>query len=144
MKALIVTLLSVLILCVFLPLYVIAQPSPAGGNFNELDGIDDYAQGPDSDSLDVGDEESEDLTIEAWVYPNKFPSVPVVFINEAVIAGKKKAYRIHIVTKDDGKFGFSAFIQNPGGSSGGGPLVFPDGVVPNRWYHIAYVITWAR
>ena len=139
MKILIVSLLCVLTLCFFSFSYVMAQPSPAGGNWNELDGIDDYAEAPDSDSLDVGDNPEEDLTLEAWVYPRKFPTIPQVFINEAVIAAKKGAYRINLLAVDDGRIGFSAHMRTVDGGMLA-PLAFPDGVVPNRWYHVAFVI----
>jgi len=60
-----------------------AQESPAGGNYLKLDGIDDYASAPDSDSLDVGDTPDESLTIEAWVYVENWPDAEEAY---AVIA----------------------------------------------------------
>jgi len=62
------------------------------GNWCELDGVDDYAEAADSTSLDIGDESNEDLTIEAWVYPRKFPDVG----DSRLIAGKKNAYGLYL------------------------------------------------
>jgi hypothetical protein len=41
-------------------------------NYLELDGSDDYATGADTSFLDVGDDSTEDLTIEAWIYLKRF------------------------------------------------------------------------
>jgi plastocyanin len=57
-------------------LLVYAMPSAAAavpfGNVLVLDGIDDYANIPDNATLDLGDADGEDLTVEAFFYvPNE-------------------------------------------------------------------------
>jgi len=42
-----------------------------GGRAMSFDGVDDYVSVPDSDSLDI----TEEITIEAWVYPTNVGSV---------------------------------------------------------------------
>jgi len=78
--------------------------SPANGNWLELDGVDDFAFADDSSSLDVGDE-GEDLTIEAWVYPRRFPSAD----SSAIILSKPGAYKLSLITTDKPGFEFTVY-----------------------------------
>ena len=122
----------------FLTVKAFAQVSPAGGNWLELDGIDDYAEAPASDSLDVGDEDSENLTIEAWIYPRDFPAVPFFGENEMVIAAKSGAYRLSIQRNSSGFPGFRFEVTIDTGNKFAGVASFSR-LVLYQWYHIAGV-----
>ncbi len=114
-----------------------------GGNWNELDSVDDFASAPDSASLDVGDESSESLTVEAWIYPRSFPAAPsTTGENEMIIAAKSNAYRLSI-QRDKDTFGnsFPGFrfqVQIDTVSSFAVVASFSS-VTLNQWYHIAGV-----
>jgi len=41
-------------------------------NYLELDAIDDYATAVDAPLLNVGDDSTESLTVEAWIYPKSY------------------------------------------------------------------------
>jgi len=57
----------------------------------DLDGIDDYAIAPDSSNLDVGDEASESLTLEAWFRADDVNPSPSKLV---VIAQKWNSYAL--------------------------------------------------
>lgn len=107
----------------------------AGGYWLELDGVDDYIQATNSASLNVGDESSESLTIEAWVYPRSWPESNVSK-TLASIAGKPGSYTLAL-RYDPGDqqnprgFMFIAGERGIGASS--------SEYEPDRWYHIAGV-----
>jgi len=69
-------LLTCLFLLAFLALSAKAlpPPSPAGGNYLELDGVDDYAV-LDFDTFGMLlPEGTEEFTVEAWIYPTTRPA----------------------------------------------------------------------
>ena len=64
------------------------EPSPAGGNYLELDGKDDYAV-LDFDKFGaLFKEGTKDLTVEAWIYPTSMPegdTIAVLFRQQVEI-----------------------------------------------------------
>ena len=108
--------------------------SPPGGNWIELDGIDDFAFADDSTSLDVGDEPDEDLTIEAWVYPKTFPSVN----NSAVIVSKPGAYELSLIKKSIYYMSGFRFVVHGEGADASVSSASAEYKLA-AWYHIAVV-----
>ncbi|MBI1928171.1 hypothetical protein HYR99_28485 [Candidatus Poribacteria bacterium] len=126
------------------PLKAGAQSSPAGGNWNESDGVDDYAQAPDSNSLDVGIFTSEDITVEAWIYLRSAPSsgkvAPIIVKKADFITGlvfpEEAAYQLYI--KDDLKLNFSVTRGEQGFSTVTNTIQPPPGheIQLNQWTHL--------
>lgn len=107
--------------------------SPPGGNWIEFDGVDDFAATPDSPSLDIGDEPDEDLTIEAWVYPGRFPSAN----NSAIIVSKPGAYKLSLISTADILLGFTFTVYGEGAYNF---ISYASSSYKNAtWYHIAGV-----
>ena len=128
--------------------------SPAGGNWLELE-EDDVYYAVDAPSLDVGNEESEDITVEAWVFIRSFPDVSqaVVGSRHTCIVAKSGAYNLNLWSAFGGErrgiiqaFGFNvsgsddtSFQINAADGAKRGDGVFSTSEYLNRWVHIAGV-----
>ncbi len=119
--------------------------SPAGGNWLELDDNAYYA--PDDSSLDVGDQESEDITVEAWVFIRSFPDA-TYSSRHAIIAAKAGAYELSLFADrqlDSVNFsyrtiqGFTFAISGGAGTGHSQNVVISPSKYLNRWVHLAGV-----
>ena len=121
-------------------------PSPAGGNYLVLDGIDDYAV-LDFETFGILlPEGTDEFTVEAWVYPTKPPAKNM----SATILSQQ----VRMTVASDNNEGFQRikkFIDwqkgdllliidaHVAGWGGGGTTPFkPMTLAPNQWHHIAY------
>ena len=122
------------------------QPSPAGGNYLALDGVDDYAV------LDLKTfgillpKGTDEFTVEAWVYPTTPPDKDT----EAVILSQQ--VRMRVVSDDNVAYqwikkdidwpkGDLLLITDAHVAGRGGDAVtpfFPITIPPNQWHHIAF------
>ena len=122
-------------------------PSPAGGNYLVLDGVDDYAV---LDFETFGrplPNGTEEFTFEAWVYPTTPPEnketliilhqqVRMLIVNDEFqpyLNGLAKALNIE-PPKGDLILLMNAYIDGKFGER----LLFPIPLEPNQWHHIAY------
>ena len=144
-------LLTCLFLVTLMPLSAktAPPPSPAGGNYLELDGVDDYAV-LDFDTfgrlLPAG---AEEFTVEAWIYPTKPPdskdtSATILHQQVRMVIDRDDspwapdAAKLNLLNIDPPKGDFilrmHAYIEGGFGNT----LYFPVSLEPNRWHHIAY------
>lgn len=136
---------SMAIIAVLLPFAWAQEPSPAGGGWLALDGIDSFVVCPDNDSLDKN---LKDFTIEVWIHPNRKPERDEWWI----IAAKPGSYELAFVGPNE-KFGgpfvtefgitFTVYksetsygIINTQKGQKHGPPWFPDDFKFNEWHHV--------
>jgi hypothetical protein len=94
------------------------------------DGMGDYAEAEDQAELDIGDNEGENLTVEAWVNFTEF--------SDAHIVVKKNAYILYSI--DDGNFRGLGFLLNPIGMVASTSVDFAGGGFwEPGWHHVAGV-----
>jgi hypothetical protein len=109
-----------------------AAAVPPFGNALELDGVNDYANITDNSSLDLGDAEGEDFTIEAFVYvPDETSDA------NQVIFYKQNAYRLSVNFNP-----FTADVLNFGvwpAPIGSGDQLLVSSALTAGWHHIAAV-----
>jgi hypothetical protein len=82
------------------------------GNYLNLDGSDDYTTIPDNLSLDIGDDSTESITVEAWIYPKSFGNYIVSDegYSLSTVSGKgvkfvvKNGGIVHSITETDANF----------------------------------------
>lgn len=82
------------------------------GNYLMLDGKGDYATASDGSPLDIGDDSTESLTVEAWIYPKSFGGYIVSDegYSLSTVSGKgvkfevKGGEDVHSLTKTDPNF----------------------------------------
>ena len=121
-------------------------PSPAGGNYLVLDGIDDYAV-LDFETFGILlPEGTDEFTIEAWVYPTKHPdkrtSAGILSqqVQITVVSDKYDGYQ-QLKKSIDWQDGYLLLIMTAhvaGWGGGGVNPFFPMTISPNQWHHIAY------
>lgn len=138
--------ISIAVSALFALLVSAQEPSPAGGGWLELNGIDSYAVCRDNDSLD---KDLEDFSIEAWIYPRGKPKRD----ERRIIAKKPGRYELALLGshRSDNPWhnikdfaialtiywdeaetsysGVSAWKERPGST-------FPDDFAFNQWHHI--------
>ena len=135
-------------LFLFIPLGANAfpPPSPAGGNYLVLDGIDDYAV-LDFETFGILlPEGTDEFTVEAWVYPTEPPAknMSATILSQQVrmtVASDKNEKLQRIKKSIDWQKGDLLLIANAhvAGWGGGGVTPFmPMTLAPNQWHHIAY------
>ena len=141
-------LFACLFLLALIPLSAKAfpPPSPAGGNYLVLDGVDDYAV-LDFEIFDVLLPKGTDkFTVEAWVYPTALPdrNVHAMILSQQV--------RINVVSHDHAGWedirnninwqkGDVFIIIEGHLAHGGGRAITPFSPIalsPNQWHHIAF------
>ena len=122
-------------------------PSPAGGNYLVLDGVDDYAV---LDFETFGrplPNGAEEFTFEAWVYPTTPPDkntlltilhqqVRMFIVNDEFQPYLNELANLHNIEPPKGGLILlmNAYIEGKFGER----LPFPIPLVPNQWHHIAY------
>lgn len=141
-------ILTYLFLLAFIPLSAKAlpTPSPAGGNYLELDGVDDYAVLDFQTFGVLLPEGTDEFTIEAWIYPTTRPDDDV----HAMILSQQ--VRMDVVNdvhdgweqiresiewqKGDLFLRIQALFRMKGGVA---ETPYRAKVLsPNQWYHIAF------
>ncbi|RKU17644.1 hypothetical protein C6503_10780 [Candidatus Poribacteria bacterium] len=121
-------------------------PSPAGGNYLVLDGIDDYAV-LDFETFGILlPEGTDEFTVEAWVYPTTPPgkNITATILSQqvrlTVVSDKYEGYQ-RIKASIDWRKGDLLLIANAHVAGWGGGAVtpfMPMTLAPNQWHHIAY------
>ena len=101
-----------------------------------LDGNDDYAEAFDHSELDLGDESSESITVEAWVNFSEFSTTDIIV--------KPDAYRLYTeaYTSMGYKFrgiGFNLRSGNTTSIVALGTTVYGGGLWNEGWHHVAGV-----
>ena len=141
-------ILTSLFLITLIPLSTNAfpPPSPAGGNYLVLDGIDDYAV-LDFETFGILlPEGTDEFTVEAWVYPTKPPdkNMSATILSQQVrmtVAsdnneGLQRMNKFIDWRNGDLLLIIDAHVAGWGG--GGTTPVKPMTLAPNQWHHIAY------
>ena len=134
-----------LFLLTFIPLSAKAlpPPSPAGGNYLVLDGVDDYAVLDFETFGYLLPDGTEEFTFEAWIYPTTPPDnkeTVLVILHQQVDM---------VILKDGDNWANALNIEPPKGDlillmssyiegGFGRTISFPISLVPNQWHHIAY------
>ncbi|MDE0684046.1 MAG: hypothetical protein OXI63_14100 [Candidatus Poribacteria bacterium] len=138
-------ILACLFLLTLIPLSAKAlpPPSPAGGNYLVLDGVDDYAVLDFETFGYLLPDGTDKFTFEAWIYPttppdNKDTVVTILYQQVDMIIVKDgdnwaKALNIE-PPKGDLILLMSSYIEGGLGRT----ISFPISLVPNQWQHIAY------
>ncbi|RKU37201.1 hypothetical protein C6496_10670 [Candidatus Poribacteria bacterium] len=137
-----------LFLLTFIPLSAkaLSPPSPAGGNYLALDGVDDYAVLDFQTFGTLLPEGTDEFTIEAWIYPTTRPADDI----HAMILSQQ--VRMDVVNDvHDGWEGIrdtiewqkgDVFLRIQAHAATRGRIVEtpyrPKAISPNRWYHIAF------
>ena len=118
-------------------------PSPAGGNYLVLDGVDDYAVLDFETFGYLLPDGTDQLTFEAWIYPTTPPpnkDTVLVILHQQVDM---------VIVKDGDNWANALNIEPPKGDlillmssylegKFGRTISFPISLVPNQWQHIAY------
>ena len=122
------------------------SPSPAGGNYLVLDGIDDYAV-LDFETFGILlPEGTDEFTVEAWVYPTTPPAKNITAtilsqqVRMTVASDKHDGYQ-QIKKSIDWRKGDLVLIANAHVAGWGGGAItpaMPMTLAPNQWHHIAY------
>ena len=145
-------ILRCLFLFTFIPLSAKAlpPPSPAGGNYLVLDGVDDYAVLDFETFGYLLPDGTDEFTFEAWIYPTTPPDT-----KDTLLTILHQQVRMLIVNDE-----FQPFLNNlanalniepPKGNlillmssyiegGFGRTISFPISLVPNQWQHIAYQV----
>ena len=121
-------------------------PSPAGGNYLVLDGVDDYAV-LNFKIFDVLlPENTDEFTVEAWVYPTTPPDkrTTAMILSQQVqmravsyeYEGYEKLKKAINWQKEDLLLIVSGYVPFAG-KTGMVPF-FPITISPNEWHHIVY------
>ena len=141
-------ILASLFLITLIPLSTNAfpPPSPAGGNYLVLDGVDDYAV------LNFGTfgillpEDTDEFTVEAWVYPTKPPAknMSATILSQQVrmtVASDNNEGFQRIKKSIDWQKGDLLLIIDAHVAGWGGGAVtpfMPMTLKLNQWHHIAF------
>ena len=137
-------------LLVLMPLSAKAlpPPSPAGGNYLVLDGVDDYAVLDFETFGYLLPDGTDELTFESWIYPTTPPDnkdtvltilhqqMRMLIVNDEfqpLLNNVANALNIE-PPKGDLILLMNFYIEGKVGQT----LSFPISLVPNQWQHIAY------
>lgn len=121
-------------------------PSPAGGNYLVLDGVDNHAV-LDFETFGILlPEGTDEFTVEAWVYPTKHPDKHTTAailsqqVQMTVVSDKHESYQQFKKSIDWQKGDLLLIISAHVAGWGGGGInpFFPITISPNQWHHIAY------
>ncbi len=142
-------ILTCLFLLTFIPLSAKAlpPPSPAGGNYLVLDGVDDYAVLDFETFGMLLPDGTDEFTFEAWIYPTAPPDKNTVLMILHQQVGM-------VIVNNEGQFNELANVLNTDPPKGdlilqmssyldgkfGRTLSFPISLELNEWYHIAYQV----
>ena len=121
-------------------------PSPAGGNYLVLDGVDDYAVLDFKTFGILLPKGTDEFTVEAWVYPTTPPDkdTRATILSQQVLMnvvgddqdGWKNIRKEIDWQKGDLMLAMQAYIDRGRGDAGTG--FRPVTLSPNQWHHIAY------
>ena len=136
-----------LLLLTLIPLSAKAlpPPSPTGGNYLVLDGVDDYAVLDFETFGYLLPDGTKEFTFEAWIYPTTPPDnkdTILVILHQQVDM---------VILKDGDNWAKALNIEPPEGDlillmssyiegGFGRTISFPISLVPNQWQHIAYQV----
>ncbi len=123
-------------------------PSPAGGNYLVLDGVDDYAVLDFETFGYLLPDGTDEFTFEAWIYPttppdNKNTSLTILHqqVRMRVVNDEYQPLLNNLANalnieppKGDLILIMSSYLEGEFGRT----LTFPISLVPNQWHHIAY------
>ena len=139
-----------LLLLALIPLSAKAlpPPSPAGGNYLVLDGVDDHAVLDFETFGYLLPDGTEEFTFEAWIYPTTPPDnkdtlltilhqqVYMRIVNDEVQPFLNNLANLHNIEplKGDLILLMNSYLEGKLGAT----LPFPISLVPNQWHHIAY------
>ncbi|RKU06875.1 hypothetical protein C6503_25290 [Candidatus Poribacteria bacterium] len=127
------SIFACLFLLVLVPLSAeaVPPPSPAGGNYLVLDGVDDHAI-LDFETFGLLMPKGTDFTFEAWIYPTTLPDKNV----NAIILSQQ--VRMHVWDHDHNNLKLMGGAHVALGAAhvliAFGHIKFP----PNQWHHIAF------
>ncbi len=140
-------ILTCIFLLILIPLSAKAlpPPSPAGGNYLVLDGVDDYAVLDFETFGYLLPDGTEEFTFEAWIYLTAPPDKNTVLM----ILHQQVSM---VIVKNEGQFNELANVLNTNPPKGdlillmnsyldgkfGQTLSFPIPLALNEWHHIAY------
>ena len=127
------SIFACLFLLVLVPLSAeaVPPPSPAGGNYLVLDGVDDHAI-LDFETFGLLMPKGTDFTFETWIYPTTLPDKNV----NAIILSQQ--VRMHVWDHDHDNLKLMGAAHVALGAAhvviAFGHIKFP----PNQWHHIAF------
>ena len=127
------SIFTCLFLLILIPLNAeaVPPPSPAGGNYLVLDGVDDHAI-LDFETFGLLLPKGTDFTFEAWIYPTTLPDQNV----NAIILSQQ--VRMHVWDHDHDNLKLMGGAHVALGAAhvliAFGHIKFP----PNQWHHIAF------
>ena len=141
-----------LFLLTFIPLSAKAfpPPSPAGGNYLVLDGVDDYAVLDFETFGYLLPDGTEEFTFEAWIYPTTPPDnkdtlatilhqqVRMVIVNNEAEEFLNNLANVHNIEPPKGDLILLINAYRFGGANAGRTIPFPFALELNQWHHIAY------
>ena len=145
-------ILTCLFLLTFIPLSAKAlpPPSPAGGNYLVLDGVDDYAVLDFETFGYLLPDGTEEFTFEAWIYPTTPPDnkdtvltilhqqVRMVIVNDEFQPYLNNLANLHNIEPPKGDLILLINAYRFGGANKGRTIPFPFPLELNQWHHIAY------
>lgn len=145
-------ILRILILCNILLYintiisYALPPPSPAGGNYLVLDGKDDYAELDFNTHGILFQDEIDEFTVEAWIYPTEPPddNITALILSQQVRmrvvsnshTGYQRLKQKINWKKDDLLLIIDAHVAGWGGT-GVTPFI-PITLSLNQWHHIVF------
>ena len=145
-------ILTCLFLLALIPLSAKAlpPPSPAGGNYLELDGVDDYAVLDFETFGYLLPDGTDEFTFEAWIYPTTPPNnkdtlltilhqqARMLIVNDEFQPLLNNLANGHNIEppKGDLILLMSSYIEGALGRT----VPFPIPLAPNQWHHIAYQV----
>ena len=121
-------------------------PSPAGGNYLVLDGKDDYAELDFNTHGILFQDEIDEFTVEAWIYPTKPPDDNITGlilcqqVRMRVVSYDNPGYKF-LKQKINWKKGDLLLITDAHVAGWGGDAVTPFMPITlslNQWHHIAF------
>ena len=127
------SIFTCLFLLVFIPLSAkaVPPPSPAGGNYLVLDGVDDQAILDFETFGFLMPKGTDEWTFEAWVYPTQLPgeNIPIILSQQV---------RMYAWTpRQHGDFRLMCAVHLDHAVGHTVAFVMLTKVPPNQWYHIA-------
>ncbi len=112
----------------------IPPPSPAGGNYLALDGVDDHAVLDFETFGLLLPKDTDEFAFEAWIYPTTLPDadiLPIILSQQA---------RMYIWPRDqhgDFRLMGAVHLDHPAGL-GGVAFGMREIFSPNQWHHVAF------
>ena len=145
-------ILTCLFLLALIPLSAKAlpPPSPAGGNYLVLDGVDDYAVLDFETFGYLLPDGTDEFTFEAWIYPTTPPDnkdtlltilhqqVRMVIVNDEFQPYLNDLANLHNIEPLKGDLILLINAYRFGGANAGRTIPFPFPLALNQWHHIAY------